>query len=317
MRVRLVVDGDRAIVDYTGSDPQARGPDQRALRRDRLGDLQRASCQLSGTRDPASTPGTLRLPDDRSRRPGTVVNVRLPGAVAWAARPRSSRARRDALRRARRARCPSACRPPRAATSLQLPLRRRPPAHRRATTRTTTSRRAAGAAALDGDGTTPRTRRTATAATRRSRSSRRASRCRTLAYGLEPGLGRARAGPRRARACGATSRCSAPEVTASAHVRPRRARRPGASSAAARPCAALSCAAPATTASGLLRGVRHGQPVEARGRRPARGRRRPDRERRRRRLRRPARARPGARAPRRARRAWSAGTRRSGPTASR
>ena len=87
MRVRLVVDGDRAIVDYTGSDPQARGPVNATF-----GVTVSATCnaflQVSGTEIPrnAGTYGCLTT----IAPPGSVVNVRFPGPRS-AATPRRSR----------------------------------------------------------------------------------------------------------------------------------------------------------------------------------------------------------------------------------
>ena len=67
MRVRLVVSGDRAIVDYTGSDPQARGPVNATY-----GVTVSATCnaflQVSGTAIPRNA-GDVRLhEDDRAAR---------------------------------------------------------------------------------------------------------------------------------------------------------------------------------------------------------------------------------------------------------
>jgi N-methylhydantoinase A/oxoprolinase/acetone carboxylase beta subunit/N-methylhydantoinase B/oxoprolinase/acetone carboxylase alpha subunit len=76
MRVRLVVDGDRAIVDWTGSDPQARGPVNATF-----GVTVSATCnaflQVSGTEIPrnAGTYGAVTT----IAPPGSCVNVRFPG----------------------------------------------------------------------------------------------------------------------------------------------------------------------------------------------------------------------------------------------
>jgi N-methylhydantoinase B/oxoprolinase/acetone carboxylase alpha subunit len=76
MRVRLVVRGDRALVDYTGSDPQARGPVNATY-----GVTVSATCnaflQVSGAEIPrnAGAYGCLRT----IAPPGSVVNVRFPG----------------------------------------------------------------------------------------------------------------------------------------------------------------------------------------------------------------------------------------------
>jgi N-methylhydantoinase A/oxoprolinase/acetone carboxylase beta subunit/N-methylhydantoinase B/oxoprolinase/acetone carboxylase alpha subunit len=76
MRVRLVVEGNRAIVDWTGSDPQARGPVNATF-----GVTVSATCnaflQVSGTEFPrnAGTYGCIAT----IAPPGSVVNVRFPG----------------------------------------------------------------------------------------------------------------------------------------------------------------------------------------------------------------------------------------------
>jgi N-methylhydantoinase B/oxoprolinase/acetone carboxylase alpha subunit len=76
MRVRLVVEGDRAIVDWTGSDPQARGPVNATF-----GVTVSAACnaflQVSGTEIPrnAGTYGCITT----IAPPGSCVNVRFPG----------------------------------------------------------------------------------------------------------------------------------------------------------------------------------------------------------------------------------------------
>ena len=76
MRVRLVVDGDRAIVDWTGSDPQARGPVNATY-----GVTVSATCnaflQVSGAEIPrnAGAYGCITT----IAPPGSVVNVRFPG----------------------------------------------------------------------------------------------------------------------------------------------------------------------------------------------------------------------------------------------
>ena len=76
MRVRLVVAGDRAIVDWTGSDPQARGPVNATF-----GVTVSAACnaflQVSGTEIPrnAGSYGTIVT----IAPPGSCVNVRFPG----------------------------------------------------------------------------------------------------------------------------------------------------------------------------------------------------------------------------------------------
>ena len=76
MRVRVVIDGDRAIVDYTGSDPQARGPVNATY-----GVTVSATCnaflQVSGREIPrnAGAYGCLKT----IAPPGSVVNVAFPG----------------------------------------------------------------------------------------------------------------------------------------------------------------------------------------------------------------------------------------------
>jgi N-methylhydantoinase B/oxoprolinase/acetone carboxylase alpha subunit len=76
MRMRVVVEGERAIVDYTGSDPQARGPVNATF-----GVTVSATCnaflQVSGAEIPrnAGTYGCLTT----IAPPGSCVNVRFPG----------------------------------------------------------------------------------------------------------------------------------------------------------------------------------------------------------------------------------------------
>ena len=76
MRVTVLVDGDRAIIDYTGSDPQARGPVNATY-----GVTVSATCnaflQISGPEIPrnAGAYGCLKT----IAPPGSVVNVRFPG----------------------------------------------------------------------------------------------------------------------------------------------------------------------------------------------------------------------------------------------
>jgi 5-oxoprolinase (ATP-hydrolysing) len=76
MRVRIVIRGDSAIVDYTGSDPQARGPINATY-----GVTASATCnaflQLSGTDVPRNAGAYGRL--KTIAPPGSVVNVRFPG----------------------------------------------------------------------------------------------------------------------------------------------------------------------------------------------------------------------------------------------
>ena len=76
MRVRVVVRGDRAIVDYTGSDPQARGP-VNATYGVTLSATCNAFLQVSGTEIPRNA-GTYRCMKTIAP-PGSVVNVRFPG----------------------------------------------------------------------------------------------------------------------------------------------------------------------------------------------------------------------------------------------
>ena len=76
MRVRVVVRGDRAIVDYTDSDPQARGPVNATF-----GVTVSATCnaflQVSGAEIPRNA-GSYRCMKTIAP-PGSVVNVRFPG----------------------------------------------------------------------------------------------------------------------------------------------------------------------------------------------------------------------------------------------
>src|SRR4029079_15161962 len=76
MRVRLGIQGDRAIVDWTGSDPQARGPVNATF-----GVTVSAACnaflQISGAEIPrnAGAYGAITT----IAPPGSCVNVRFPG----------------------------------------------------------------------------------------------------------------------------------------------------------------------------------------------------------------------------------------------
>ncbi len=76
MRVRIVIRGDRAIVDYTGSDPQARGPVNATF-----GVTVSATCnaflQVSGPEIPRNA-GSYRCLTTIAPI-GSVVNVRFPG----------------------------------------------------------------------------------------------------------------------------------------------------------------------------------------------------------------------------------------------
>jgi len=76
MRVRVAVRGDRAIVDYTGSDSQARGP-VNATYGVTLSATCNAFLQVSGTEIPRNA-GTYRCMKTIAP-PGSVVNVRFPG----------------------------------------------------------------------------------------------------------------------------------------------------------------------------------------------------------------------------------------------
>ncbi len=76
MRVRLVIQGDRAIVDYTGSDAQARGP-VNATYGVTLSATCNAFLQVSGTEIPRNA-GTYRCVKTIAPL-GSVVNVRFPG----------------------------------------------------------------------------------------------------------------------------------------------------------------------------------------------------------------------------------------------
>ncbi len=98
-RAVVVIDGDRAIVDYTGSDPQARGPVNATY-----GVTVSATCnaflQVSGREIPrnAGAYGCLKT----IAPPGSVVNVALPRAVGGRQHRDAAEARRDAARRLRR-----------------------------------------------------------------------------------------------------------------------------------------------------------------------------------------------------------------------
>ena len=128
MRVRLVVDGDRAIVDCTGSDPQARGPVNATF-----GVTVSAACnaflQVSGTEIPRNA-GTLRLHHD-DRAAGLGRERPLPRPVGGRQHRDAAEARRDAARRARR-RDARARDGGRGRDRVQLPLRRHPPGDGRA-----------------------------------------------------------------------------------------------------------------------------------------------------------------------------------------
>ena len=221
MRVRLVIDGDRAIVDYTGSDPQARGPVNATF-----GVTVSATCnaflQVSGTEIPRNA-GTLRLPDDdraarvRRERP-------LPGPVGGRQHRDAAEARRDALRRARRR--DARARDGRGGRDgVQLPLRRRPPGDRRAVRPLPLRGERLGRAA------------------RRRREQRPEPRARQLPQHADRGLrdalsvphalvrararlGRARSPPRRPRGA-ARPRGAGAGGDGERHVRPRRAGRVG------------------------------------------------------------------------------------------
>ena len=104
MRVRLVVSGDRAIVDYTGSDPQARGPVNATF-----GVTVSATCnaflQVSGTEIPRNA-GHVRLPDD-DRAAGLGRERPLPRPVGGRQHRDAAQARRDAASARSPTRCPS------------------------------------------------------------------------------------------------------------------------------------------------------------------------------------------------------------------
>ena len=99
MRVRIVVRGDRAIVDYTGSDPQARGP-VNATYGVTLSATCNAFLQVSGTEIPRNA-GAYRC--DQDDRPPRVGRERpLPRPVGRRQHRDPAEARRDAPRGARR-----------------------------------------------------------------------------------------------------------------------------------------------------------------------------------------------------------------------
>ena len=173
LRVDVTIAGDRIIVDWSRTDEQAVGTINAPY-------VVTASATLSGLfyvlgGDKPLNAGMAR-PIDIIAPPGTVTNVRHPGACVggqtelqpriidliqglvlsqFVPEPRGRGGGRDVL---------------------QLPLRRPPSARPASTTRTTTSRASAGAGARRATATTRRSPRTATARTRRSRSSRRATR---------------------------------------------------------------------------------------------------------------------------------------------
>jgi N-methylhydantoinase B/oxoprolinase/acetone carboxylase alpha subunit len=164
MRVRLVVSGDRAIVDWTGSDPQSRGPVNATY-----GVTVSATCnaflQVSGTEIPrnAGSYGCVKT----IAPPGSVVNVRFPGPSVGGnteTQPKLVGMLLGALAETMPDRVMAA----EGATACTRRQASRTP--------TTTSRRAAGAAARTATARARRTTSTATAATRPSRSSRRGSR---------------------------------------------------------------------------------------------------------------------------------------------
>ncbi len=259
MRVRLVVEGDRAIVDYTGSDPQARGPVNATF-----GVTVSATCnaflQVSGTEIPRNA-GDVRLPDD-DRAAGLGRERPLPRPVGRRQHRDAAEARRDAARRARRgdARAGDGRR---GRDGVQLPLRRRPPG----------DRRAVRALPLRGERLgRPRRRRRAERAEPRPRqlpqhADRGLRDALPVPHALvraHPGLGRPRPPPRRPRRA-PRPRGAGAGGDGERDARPRRARRVG---AVRRPAGTLRGAARAPRRRRplprLLRGVRHRQPVEAR-----------------------------------------------------
>ena len=128
MRVRLVVRGDRAIVDYTGSDPQARGACQRHLRCDAVGDLQRLPAGQRH-RDTAERRHVRMREDDRAS--GSGRERPLSGALGRRQHRDAAEARRHAARRPRRRHTREDHGRGRRYV-VQLPLRRHRPADERA-----------------------------------------------------------------------------------------------------------------------------------------------------------------------------------------
>jgi N-methylhydantoinase B len=77
VRVRVTIDGDRVVADFTGTDPQARGPINAAVSQSVSGVLYAVLCLLSPdipVNDGVFAPIELRLPE------GTLVNPRPPAA---------------------------------------------------------------------------------------------------------------------------------------------------------------------------------------------------------------------------------------------
>jgi N-methylhydantoinase B len=77
VRVRVTIDGDRVVADFTGTDAQARGPINAAVSQSMSGVLYAVLCMLSPdipVNDGLFAPIELRLPE------GTLVNPRPPAA---------------------------------------------------------------------------------------------------------------------------------------------------------------------------------------------------------------------------------------------
>ena len=152
---------------------------------------------------------------------------------------------------------------------MQLPLRRRPPGDGRAVRPLPLRGERLGRAA-DGDGESAQNHIHGNCRNTPIEVFETRFPFRTLSYGLVPDSG----GPGRHRGGLAVRRdleVLAPEVTVSAILRPRRARRLGALRRPARPLrGAARAPRRRRPLPRLLRGVRHGQPVEALGRRAAR-----------------------------------------------
>ena len=297
MRVRVVIHGDRAIVDYTGSDPQARGPVNATY-----GVTMSATCnaflQVSGSEIPRNA-GAYRCVKTIAPL-GSVVNVRFPGPSVGGnteTQPKLVGMLLGALADA----MPEKVMAAEGATACNFlfggvdPGTREPYAHYHF--------EASGwGGRAGGDGESARNHvhgncRNTPIEVFETRFPVPHSFVRARAR-----LGRAGSPPRGTRGA-PRSRGAGAGGDGQRVLRPGRAGRLG---PLRRPTGPLRFAARAAGRrrpfSRLLRRLRHREPVEALGGRAARGRRRQDRERGRRRVRRASRARAGARAPRRARR---------------
>ena len=209
--VTVTVDGDRLIVDWTGTVAPGARTDQRDVRRHLGRHLQR-DLPRHGREHPEEL-GRLPADPASSRRRGR-SRTSSTRARRSAATPRRTRSSPTWSSGRSRRRCPIGWRRPRAApraTSCSAASTRRPAT----TTRTTTSRAAAGAPSPTTTATTRSSSRTATAGTRRSRSSRRATRCARSSTRSSPTRA-ARAGCAAASGRGAHARQEGAEVTANA-----------------------------------------------------------------------------------------------------